>query len=450
MAPDPLAALRRWTELDDGRGQLVLLARGPGGGLREYTPGELATYVADEHEAQLHDLLGEWLARRAAAANRPEDRWPAAAAAWALHWRELNDSLPGPVLDAVVAAAEFPEGNVAARLATDAGRLALIFERLELPRGRAQYIEDWLQLDYLTEDVPVLRATAEVLLDQVALHDHRAQRLRAALEPDVSDHREDVAHAMRTGAAVPVLDEQRTAQLLLARQAVRELTAALHTGRDGFADRVMETFPVPPRLIGASWGAQMWRDASPAAQTAVAQVREQREAVFAQDSDLPREPELMQASRTYLEARGAMLHILHDVLGRLTHLPGPGVLPEQLAEIGTAQASARITQAFGTLDRARQFLAGQIAYLQQEPVPPHRAQWTPGEIERLTAAQDALDQLDPYAAHADTIRRRAQALTRTAPAPPAAAPVAGPATTRPAARASVHPAAPDRAPGVGR
>ncbi|MFI9810207.1 hypothetical protein ACIHEJ_38980 [Streptomyces sp. NPDC052301] len=54
-------------------------------------------------------------------------------------------------------------------------------------RSRAEFVDDWHTVRSWAADVPALRDLADWLLDQVALRDAPAQRLRAVLEPDTSD-----------------------------------------------------------------------------------------------------------------------------------------------------------------------------------------------------------------------------------------------------------------------
>ncbi|WP_326581611.1 hypothetical protein OIE69_44510 (plasmid) [Actinacidiphila glaucinigra] len=447
MAPGPLEALRRWMELDDGRQHLVLLARSPEGNVREYTPGELATYLGEEHREQLNELLGAWMAKRAAAVPRAGEQVLAAAAAWALHWRELVGSPPMPILEAAIVGMgeSDDEAAVTGQVAEAAGQMGQIFERLETPRQRDEYLKDWEQLHFLARHVPVLRNSTDRLIDLVALHDQHAQRLRAVLEPDISDYRRDLDTAARTGTAPPVLDQQRAEQLALARHIVRDYTAAFHTGRTGYAQRLQDAITAPQRSLAMTSAAHSWRDASVSAGLAVREVREQRQATFAEGSELGAAPEAVVAARAYLDTRAAMLHLVHDALGRLTRLPHPDTLPQEMVEIAVAQAGARLAQAFGTPERARRFLTGQLTYLQQQPVPAHRIGSTPGDVECLQAALDGLDRIAPPTPwDADSIRQRAEALTR--PVAPVAAPTA---STRRATRPDAQTAPPAPAPGPG-
>ena len=256
----------------------------------------------------------------------------------------------------------------------------------------------------------------------------------------------DLGTAARTGTAPPVLDPQRAGQLALARQIVREYTAAAYTSRTRYAQRLLDTVAVPQRSLDTSPGARAWRDATVTAAFAVVEVHEQRQLVFAEGSELAAQPEAVVAAQAYLDTRAAMLQLQHDALGRLTHLPRPDALPQEMADIAAAQASARLAQAFGTLDRGRKFLTGQLAYLQQQPVPAHRTGSTPDDVECLQAALDGLDRIAPPAPwDADSIRRRAEALTRPV-APVAASTASTRRATRPGAQTT--PPAPALGPGM--
>ncbi|CAL9668122.1 hypothetical protein SUDANB176_07328 [Streptomyces sp. enrichment culture] len=77
-----------------------------------------------------------------------------------------------------------------------------------------------------------------------------------------------------------------------------------------------------------------------------------------------------------------------DALGRLTTPPtaAPG-LPEGLREATTGLTLHRLTEAFGSPERAREILDGRIACFQQQPAPAHRAEETPTELALLQTAR---------------------------------------------------------------
>jgi len=431
IAHGPQAALRRWTQLENGQQQLAIIGSDLGV-LREYTPGALAETLMSDPQAngaQLTVMLSSWLYRRNAEAPQGlELGWIAAAAAWACHMREFTAYPPSSVLaHALESAGELDEATE--ELITDTAlSLTGLIDRLEhANRGREDLIEDWRTLEALTVDVPVLQGAADWLLDQIAARDWHAQLLRAVLEPDITDHLID-RHGDGRGPDTPTaaLDPQRTAQLEQSRQTVRAYTAAAHGGQEQAAQQLLDAFAIPAHSLAISGPAASWRQQSFTAREAVAVLAKRREASYAEDgADYFADPALLHATSAYLAAREGQLQIMHDAMGRLA-APArlPELLPEELADVAAGQTVRRVVEAFGSPDRARDALDGQIAYLQQRPVPPHRRTTTPEEIERLQSARQRLDHLLPQDAALDEerIRERLAAMARpAAAAPPAAA-----------------------------
>lgn len=244
----------------------------------------------------------------------------------------------------------------------------------------------------------------------------------------------------RAGGALlgtaPVLDETRTAHLAQAREAVRTYTAAAHSGCRSEARQLLDASPVPARALSTSGPAAAWRESSATAQDAVEDLSAQRAATAAEDSA---DPDLLHAATSYLAARGAQLHLVHDALGRLAFpAPVPRDLPEALAPVAAAQTHSRVIEAFGTLERAAQTLEGQIHYQLQQPVPAHRRATTGAESDLLNRALGALEHARAAGAAFDEedIRARLQEVM-TRPAPPPRPPQARrrpPATTPPTPR----------------
>ncbi|MEV8092682.1 hypothetical protein [Streptomyces nigra] len=395
--------------------------------MREHTPGELAAELMRDpagDEARLSEQLAGWLYRRNAEAQQGlELGWIAAAAAWACHMRALAGCPPPSVLTPSLQRAGELDDPTADLVVTTALKVVELIDRLELAyRTRTELIEDWHAVEPLAADVPALTPMADWLLDQIALRDAHAQQLRAVLEPDLTDYLRD----RRTGGALlgtaPVLDEARTAHLAQAREAVRAYTAAAHSGREPDARQILDAFPVSARALSTSGPAAAWRESSATAQDAVEDLAAQRAATAAEDSA---DPELLHAAASYLAAREAQLHLVHDALGRLAFpAPVPRDLPEALAPVAAAQTHSRVIEAFGTLERAAQTLEGQIHYQLQQPVPAHRRATTGAESDLLNRALGALEHARAAGAAFDEedIRARLQeVMTR-----PATAAAAGP------------------------
>ncbi|MFF4846228.1 hypothetical protein [Streptomyces collinus] len=280
-------------------------------------------------------------------------------------------------------------------------------------RSRTELVDDWHAVETWAADVPALRELADWLLDQVALRDAGAQQLRAVLEPDITDYlldRQGDGH--QPGIAAPVLDEARTAHLAQARDTVRAYTAAAYSGRDTEARQLLDAFPAPGRSVQASGPATAWRQESATARDAVDALNAQRATTTAEDSTVYfADPELLHAMTSYLAAREGQLHLMHDALGRLAHpVPAPRELPDELAAVATAQTQRRVIEAFGTTDRARHVLDGQISYQLSRPVPASLRAAASAETDLLTRVRGALDQLtDPGAPlDAEAIRARTQ------------------------------------------
>ncbi|MFF7858746.1 hypothetical protein [Streptomyces sp. NPDC007904] len=393
----PAQALSRWLQLDDGQRQLAIVSTEQGA-LREHTPGELAVHLmrdSDTDQARLTDLLAGWLHRRTTSAPpHLESGWGAATIAWAVHLRALTGYPPPSVLTRAVQLAG-EDGDTFQELMTNTRvGTAALFTRLEHPgRSRAELVEHWHAVAALAAAVPVLHQIADRLLDQIALRDAHAQQLRAVLEPDTTDHQRDrTAHAGLPLTDAPVLDEARTAHLAQARATVRAYLAAAHRGGEQQAQQILDTFPTPARLLQPSGPATTWRQASPTARHALTALAAQRQELTDQDSlDLFADPELLHAQVSYLAVREAQLHLEHDALGRLATPPAaaPG-LPEGLRQAAAGLTLRRLSEAFGSPQRARELLDGRIAYLQQ-PAPAHRAEETLTELALLHTARAALD-----------------------------------------------------------
>jgi hypothetical protein len=433
--------LRRWLQRDDGRRQLAIFGTDYRGELREYTPGELAANLLGDpstDQAEFTHLLSSWLHRRSAEAPLEELGWVTAAAAWASHMRAFTPTPPPPVLSRSLASGgEVDEaGSVDAAtedLVTSTGRrVAELLDRLEyVHRPRNELAEDWRAMESLSGDLPQLKESADWLLDQISLRDAHAQQLRAVLEPDITDHlRDRQADDHLQGIGAPVLDEARTAHLAQARETVRAYTAAAYSGREQEAQHLLDAFPIPVRALEISGPAAAWRRNSATAQYGVDALAEQRAAITAEDStDLFADPELLHAETSYLAAREGQLHLIHDALGRLAYpAPAPHDLPEGLGQVAAAQTQRRVIEAFGTVDRAREALHGQLSYQRQQPAPTHRRATTGAETDLLSTAIDALEHTSAaIPLDAERIRARTQevmtrpaALAGTAPTPPTA------------------------------
>jgi hypothetical protein len=412
--------LRRWLQLDDGTRHLAIIGA-DGDGLREYTPGDLTEPLmrppaaADE---ELAELLASWLHKRSAEAPPHQELgWVAAAAAWCYHMGTFSSHPPLPVLSSALArAGELDEATRTLVISTG-WKMADLLELLERPfRPRAELAEDWATMNSLSRAVPALKASADWLLDQLALRDPQAQQLRAVLEPDLSDHQRDLRADGALPAAAPALDAPRAAHMAQARATVRAYTAAVYSGHEQEAKQLLDTFPIPARALSTSGPAATWRQHSATAQDAVETLGAQREAITAEDStDLFADPELLHAATSYLAAREGQLHLVHDALGRLAFpTPPPRDVPEALAPVAAAQTLRRVIEAFGTLERATQALDGQLQYQLQQPVPAT----TGTETDLLTRARSALERLVPAGVPLDEqhIRARLEAMgRRTAP-----------------------------------
>lgn len=211
-------------------------------------------------------------------------------------------------------------------------KIAGLLDRLEHAHPpRTELIEDWRTVQSLAADVPALTELAGWLLDQITLRDAQAQRLRAVLEPDVTDYLRD-QQADDPGPA-PVLDAQRAEYLAQGRQSVRAYTAAAHAGREQEAQQLLDSFPAPVPTLTTSGPARTWRQHSTTARDAVEALAAQRTAITTEDStDYAADPELLHAHAAYLSAREAQLHRIHDALGCLAFpAPAPRDLPETLA-----------------------------------------------------------------------------------------------------------------------
>ncbi|KNE83345.1 hypothetical protein AB0B04_19380 [Streptomyces xinghaiensis] len=391
----PQETLRRWLHWDDGRRQLAIIGTDLDA-LREYTPGGLVAQLRDNQaidDAELTHLLASWLYRRYADAPQGlELGWVAAAAAWTCHMRDFTGIPPASVLTQSLESADEHDEAIE-ELVLDTGQnLAGVLDRVGGSRRiRADLIKDWRFVESLSGDVPVLRELANWLLDQIALRDAHAQQLRAVLEPDITDYlRDRSADGHSPGTAAPPLDEPRAAQLAQARDTVRAYTAAAHSGREQEAQQFLDAFPIPARPVQPSGPATAWRRNAATAQEAVEALEARRAASTAEDNAVA-DPELLHAELSYVAAREGQLHLMHDALGRLAFpTPTPRDLHDELTGVAAAQTQRRITEAFGTADRAHRVLDGQIGYLQQQPVPTHRRALTGAEADLLTAVRDAL------------------------------------------------------------
>ncbi|MGX1886799.1 hypothetical protein [Streptomyces sp. NPDC055287] len=419
--------LRRWLQLDDGQRQLAIIGTDLGE-LREYTPGELTASLMHEgtsNEAPITDWLSGWLYRRNAEAQQgTELGWIAAAAAWTCHMRAFTPCPPPTVLaQSLTRAGGMDEATE--ELVTDTGlKTADLLDRLErVYRPRSDLVADWRTVASLSQDVPALKAGADWLLDQIALRDAHAQQLRAVLEPDITDHLNDLRRAGQRGAPAPTLDAQRTAHLAQARETVRVYTAAAHSGREQDAQHLLDTFPIPARTLHTSGPARTWQHRSATARESAEDLAARRQASVAEDrADYFADPERLHAETSYLAAREGQLHLVHDALGRLAHPTAPpNDLPQALADVAAAQTRRRLIEAFGTPERALQTLDGRISYLQQQPIPAHRRTTAGPEAELLVQVRDQLQDLtepEPQL-NADRIRARLeQAMARPTPADP--------------------------------
>ncbi|MER6847019.1 hypothetical protein AB0A81_26430 [Streptomyces flaveolus] len=447
-------ALTRWLDLDTGARPLAIVTTSPDG-LHEHTPGELAVtrllHTADD--PWLTRQLADWLHRRSSTAPQGVDAgWSAATAAWACHMRALSDYPPPSIVSLALEAAG-QDASTAELIAATGQNVTALLDRLERPhRPHHELVDDWHTLQALAADVPAYTGTADWLLDQIALRDAFAQRLRAVLEPDLTDHLHHQAASPQAPARA--LDEQRAAHLAQAHATVRAYTAAAYSGRPQEARRIRDAFPAPARALTASGPATAWRRASTTAQRAVEALAEQRAATLEDDADYLADPRLLHAHIAYLSARHGQLHALHDALGRLAFpTEPPATLPADVVPVAAAQTERRIIEAFGTPDRAAQALDGQITYQRQ-----HGPDAPGTEADLLTTARTALDRLTTTVVPLDENEIRArlkQAMARPAPQPDPAP--AGPAPDAPAARAAHHDphaqaqtAGPAAAPGIHR
>ncbi|MET8676106.1 hypothetical protein ABZW18_00490 [Streptomyces sp. NPDC004647] len=452
----PRAALERWLKLDDGRRQLTIIHANPFE-LHEYTPGDLASTLffsenGDRHESWLVDQLSSWFYRRFTDAPQgPQRAWAAAAAAWATHMRAFGTSPPGTVMARVLErAGEADEQGELARYLAETGLLAVtLFDGLQNPISRNQIVQDWLTLEPFATDIPVLKEASDWLLDQIVLRDATAQEMRARLTPDISDHLEDRSHFRSIlPPHAPALDPQRTEMLRHTSDVVRAYTAAHYSGHTDQAQQLLAAVTGPSTPAPANgWAAEEWETRSPFERIAFRQLDHHYD-------DLPdlqarpavRGTESLHATHAGLRARSAHLSVLHDTLDRLSMPPtDPAPLPESLTGLPAAHRLRGVLEAFGTVERARQFLAGRISYLQQEPVPHHRSAVTAREIERLQTAQQNLAALAPADGLVldESHVQRLAALTRSAPdSAPAEIPARQqpePGTEQSRHRAIVHP-----------
>ncbi|MEU7305354.1 hypothetical protein [Streptomyces sp. NPDC007206] len=134
---------------------------------------------------------------------------------------------------------------------------------------------------------------------------------------------------------------------------MRAYTAAVHSGREQEARQILDAFPVPTRSLQSSGPATAWRHSSATAQ---------------------------------------------------------GGLPEELAAVAAAQMQRRLIEAFGSTDRARQVLEGQISYQLQQPPGTHRRATTQAENDLLMRVRDALQEVPGAGTPLDAqdIRARAE------------------------------------------
>jgi hypothetical protein len=413
----PLETLRRWLHWEDGRRQITILTADQDE-LREVTPGELAADLVRDpaSDAQITDWLGGWLYRRYAQASEGlELGWMTASAAWTCHMRALSGYPPASVLGRALEQAGERDGATEELVSSTGMQLAELLERMErTSRPRSELVQDWHTVARLSADVPALRACADWLLDQIALRDRGAQRLRAALEPDITEH----LHERRLDTPAAVLDGQRSKHLAQARATVREYTAAAYSGREGEAQQLLDAFPLPDRSLDVSGPARAWRQRSALAREAVNAVHARwdaaTDAVMGVDLTGPfADSERLNAQLVYLRAREARLDLAHDALGRLAAGPVvPPDLPEELHEVAAGLGERRLAEAFGSLARAREALEGQIAYLEQEPAAAHRREETAAELDLLRGIRRALEPVPAETGYDTTeIERRAAELT---------------------------------------
>ncbi|MEU3664325.1 hypothetical protein AB0E77_32000 [Streptomyces sp. NPDC032940] len=352
-----------------------------------------------------------------------------------------SGDFPPPSVVSLALEAAGQDASTAEVIAATGQNVTALLDRLQRPyRPHHELVDDWHALQALAVDVPAFTGTADWLLDQIALRDAFAQRLRAVLEPDITDHLHQAASPQ---APAPALDEQRAAHLAQARATVRAYTAASYSGRPQEARRIRDAFPAPARALAASGPATAWRRASTTAQRAVEDLAEQRAATLDDDADYLADPRLLHARIAYLSARHGQVHALHDALGRLAFPTEPlATLPAAVVPVAAAQTERRLIEAFGTLDRAAQALDGQITYQRQ-----HGPDASGTEADLLTTARTALDRLTTTVVSLDENEIRArlkQAMARPTPQPDPAP--AGPA---PADRAAHESHAQARAAGPG-
>lgn len=392
--------LRRWLHLDDGRRQLAIISTDLGS-LREHTPGELTAQLLHDpanDEAQVTSQLASWLYRRNTEAPQDlEVGWITAAAAWTCHMHAHSSYPPPSVLSACLASAGEQERATEELVIRTGLKVADLVDRLERTYHRSELVEAWHNAESLAGGVPALQDLADWLLDQVALRDADAQQLRAVLEPDITDHLRDRRSDRHL---VPALDEVRTRHLAQARQTVRAYTAASYAGREQEAEQILGAFPIPARRLRPSGPATSWRQSSATAQDAVEALAAQRAAATHENADYFADPERLHAAASYLAAREAQLHLEHDALGRLaTPVLVPPDLPGDLFEVAAGRPQQRLSEAFGSPERARQVLDGRIAYLQQQPVPAYRREETSAELALLQAVRHTLDPQPTGTAH---------------------------------------------------
>ncbi|WP_239769010.1 hypothetical protein [Streptomyces sp. CL12-4] len=347
--------------------------------------------------------------------------------------RALSDFPPPSVVPLALRAAG-QDASTAELIAATGQNVTALLDRLENPyRSHGELVDDWHALQALAADVPAFTGTADWLLDQIALRDAFAQRLRDVLEPDITDHLHHQAASPQ--APAPALDEQRAAHLAQAHATVRAYTAASYSGRPQEARRIRDAFPAPARALTASGPATAWRRASTTAQRAVEDLAEQRAATLDDDADYLADPRLLHARIAYLSARHGQVHALHDALGRLAFpTEHPAALPAAVVPVAAAQTDRRLIEAFGTLDRALPALDGQITYQRQ-----HGPDASGTEADLLTTARTALDRLTTAVVPLDENEIRArlqQAMARPAPLPEPAP--AAPAPAAPAAHHETH------------
>lgn len=424
--------LRRWLQLDNGTGQLAIVTT-EAEALREYSPGELAAELMHDpntDQARLTHVLADWLVRRNTEAPQGlELGWIAAAAAWTCHMRALACYPPPSVLAQALQSDGEQDDSIEELVVSTGLKMTGLLDRLERAyRPRTELVEDWHAVEALSADVPALTEMADWLLDQIALRDANAQQLRAVLEPDITDYlRDRPTHNTRPVQPAPALDAPRGAHLAQARETVRAYTAAAHAGRVREARHLLDAFPVAARTLTASGPAAAWRRHSATAKDAVETLAAQRSALIAEEgADLFADPELLHAQSSYLAAREAQLHLMHDALGRLAYpTPPPADLPEELLPVAAAQTQRRVIEAYGTLERAAQALDGQISYQLQQPVPARRRAATGAERDLLALVREALEQSGPLGTPLDEedIRARInEAMARPAAAAEASRP----------------------------